>query len=173
MTGVTQSLFVPLSLAVAFAMAASFLLSSSFLPVMFLWVHKQMRGAERPLSPGVGISTNFAIHWCRFLDRLVRVSMAGIAGIIASPRDCGHRPTTRTGAVPEHGCETNSDFRIDAPVGTRAEANGTARPARARSNSQDCRTRKTWRSASVTSAHRLPAIRSTRYFCGRAGLMKP
>ena len=34
MTGVTKSMFVPLSLAVAFAMVASFLLSSSLLPVL-------------------------------------------------------------------------------------------------------------------------------------------
>ena len=42
MTGVAQNLFVPLSLAVAFAMIASFLLSSSFLPVLFLWMHRQI-----------------------------------------------------------------------------------------------------------------------------------
>jgi multidrug efflux pump subunit AcrB len=38
MTGVSQSLFVPLSLAVAFAMIASFVLSSSLVPVMSVWL---------------------------------------------------------------------------------------------------------------------------------------
>src|SRR4051812_1262495 len=38
MTGVSQSLFVPLSLAVGFSMIASFLLSSSLVPVLSVWV---------------------------------------------------------------------------------------------------------------------------------------
>src|SRR5215813_6618139 len=37
MTGVSQSLFVPLSLAVGFSMIASFLLSSSLVPVLSVW----------------------------------------------------------------------------------------------------------------------------------------
>ncbi|HEY1307897.1 MAG TPA: efflux RND transporter permease subunit [Vicinamibacterales bacterium] len=37
MTGVSRSLFVPLSLAVGFAMIASFLLSSSLLPILSVW----------------------------------------------------------------------------------------------------------------------------------------
>ena len=37
MTGVSRSLFVPLSLAVGFAMVASFLLSSSLVPVLAVW----------------------------------------------------------------------------------------------------------------------------------------
>ena len=38
MTGVSQSLFVPLSLAVGFAMVASFILSSSLVPVLSVWM---------------------------------------------------------------------------------------------------------------------------------------
>jgi len=38
MTGVSRSLFVPLSLAVGFAMAASYLLSSTFVPVLSTWI---------------------------------------------------------------------------------------------------------------------------------------
>src|SRR5215510_3579523 len=38
MTGVSRSLFVPLSLAVGFAMIASFLLSSSLVPVLSVWM---------------------------------------------------------------------------------------------------------------------------------------
>jgi multidrug efflux pump subunit AcrB len=37
MTGVSRSLFVPLTLAVGFAMAASFLLSGSLVPVLAIW----------------------------------------------------------------------------------------------------------------------------------------
>jgi multidrug efflux pump subunit AcrB len=46
MTGVSRSLFVPLSLAVGFAMIASFLLSSSLVPVLSVWwlgAHRQVR----------------------------------------------------------------------------------------------------------------------------------
>src|SRR5688572_23231018 len=42
MTGVTRSLFVPLSLAVGFAMVASFLLSSSLVPVLSVWWLKRV-----------------------------------------------------------------------------------------------------------------------------------
>lgn len=40
MTGITQHLFVPLSLAVGFAMVSSFLLSSTLVPVMAVWLVK-------------------------------------------------------------------------------------------------------------------------------------
>jgi len=51
MTGVSQSLFVPLSLAVGFAMIASFLLSSSLVPVLSVWLlgrrhHASTSGAQ-------------------------------------------------------------------------------------------------------------------------------
>jgi multidrug efflux pump subunit AcrB len=49
MTGVSQSLFVPLSLAVGFAMVASFLLSSSLVPVLSVWLlhtHPMPSGAD-------------------------------------------------------------------------------------------------------------------------------
>src|SRR5881398_1328531 len=41
MTGVSRSLFVPLSLAVGFAMAASYLLSSSLVPVLSTWILRE------------------------------------------------------------------------------------------------------------------------------------
>ncbi len=49
MTGVSQALFVPLSLAVGFAMIASFFLSSSLVPVLSVWLlakHRLSRGVE-------------------------------------------------------------------------------------------------------------------------------
>ena len=51
MTGVSRSLFVPLSLAVGFAMIASFLLSGSLVPVLSVWwlrAHPQTQAEERP-----------------------------------------------------------------------------------------------------------------------------
>src|SRR5436309_12129644 len=44
MTGVTQALFVPLTLAVGFAMAASYYLSSSLVPVMSTWILREHHG---------------------------------------------------------------------------------------------------------------------------------
>jgi multidrug efflux pump subunit AcrB len=46
MTGVSRSLFVPLSLAVGFAMMASFLLSSSLVPVLSVWLLRRRGRAE-------------------------------------------------------------------------------------------------------------------------------
>ena len=45
MTGVSRSLFVPLSLAVGFAMMASFVLSSSLVPVLSVWLLGRRRSA--------------------------------------------------------------------------------------------------------------------------------
>jgi len=45
MTGVSRSLFVPLSLAVGFAMVASFFLSSSLVPVMSVWLLGRRRSS--------------------------------------------------------------------------------------------------------------------------------
>lgn len=42
MVGVTRALFVPLSMAVGFAMVASWLLSSTFVPVVYIWLNRQM-----------------------------------------------------------------------------------------------------------------------------------
>src|SRR5436309_5538575 len=48
MTGVSQSLFIPLSLAVGFSMIASFLLSSSLVPVLSVWLlAKHTRGESQ------------------------------------------------------------------------------------------------------------------------------
>ncbi len=56
MTGVSQSLFVPLSLAVGFSMIASFFLSSSLVPVLSVWLlakHPLSREADRPAGDWV------------------------------------------------------------------------------------------------------------------------
>jgi multidrug efflux pump subunit AcrB len=48
MTGVSRSLFVPLSLAVGFAMIASFLLSGSLVPILSIWWLGGHRGRAAP-----------------------------------------------------------------------------------------------------------------------------
>jgi multidrug efflux pump subunit AcrB len=59
MTGVSRSLFVPLSLAVGFAMIASFLLSSSLVPVLSVW----WLGRHR-------VSPEVALHAGDWVERL-------------------------------------------------------------------------------------------------------
>jgi multidrug efflux pump subunit AcrB len=54
MTGVSHSLFVPLSLAVGFAMIASFVLSSSLLPVLSVWLLATHRSAGSSGEDWVG-----------------------------------------------------------------------------------------------------------------------
>ncbi len=121
MTGVTKSLFVPLSLAVAFAMVASFLLSSSLLPILFLWTHK--RGLHPP-SPRAGWLNFDRIRelWAARLQRfsslrwvvigvyiVIVVAILGLLGPLVGrelfPRVTGHQ----------------FRLRFDAPTGTRAE----------------------------------------------------
>ncbi len=66
MTGVSRSLFVPLSLAVGFSMIASFLLSSSLVPVLSVW----LLGTHR-VEPSVNTRQ---VGWVeRLRDRLGRV----------------------------------------------------------------------------------------------------
>jgi multidrug efflux pump subunit AcrB len=63
MTGVSQSLFVPLSLAVGFAMIASYLLSSSLVPVLSVWFLARHRPPADTGTP----------HWVdRMRDGLAR-----------------------------------------------------------------------------------------------------
>src|SRR5207344_2671954 len=60
MTGVSRSLFVPLSLAVGFSMIASFFLSSSLVPVLSVW----LLGKHHPSAPTA------EAHKADWVDRL-------------------------------------------------------------------------------------------------------
>src|SRR5471030_1378358 len=69
MTGVSRSLFVPLSLAVGFSMIASFFLSSSLVPVLSVWLlakHRLSQEAELHAEDWVERLRNRlarALHW--------------------------------------------------------------------------------------------------------------
>ncbi len=121
MTGVTKSLFVPLSLAVAFAMVASFLLSSSLLPVLFLWMHKKGLHSESPRTGWLRFD-KLRDFWAARLQRFAgwrwavigvyMVVVLGILGLLGPlvgkelfPRVTGHQ----------------FRLRFDSPTGTRAE----------------------------------------------------
>jgi multidrug efflux pump subunit AcrB len=122
MTGVTKSLFVPLSLAVAFAMIASFLLSSSLLPVLFLWMHRGSRADQTALRPGGLNFDKVRNFWAARLQRLAPlrwplvaiylVLVLAILGVLG--------PLVGKELFPN---VTGHQFRLrfDAPTGTRAE----------------------------------------------------
>ena len=64
MTGVSRSLFVPLSLAVGFSMIASFLLSSSLVPVLSVWLlgSRRLDGGQPTHTGRIGL-IDFGIAW--------------------------------------------------------------------------------------------------------------
>ena len=122
MTGVTRSLFVPLSLAVAFAMAASFLLSSSFLPVMFLWIHRHIDRAHKVLIAGRWDFDKLRDRWGAFLERRRGMRWPMLGGYVAAVLIIGLLlgPQLGEGLFPNIG-QTQFRLRFDAPVGTRPE----------------------------------------------------
>lgn len=122
MTGVAQSLFVPLSLAVAFAMTASFLLSSSFLPVMFLWIHRHIERGHKALIAGRWDFDKVRDRWETFLKRLgaVRWTIVGGYAVIVLVIVFLLGPRLGQQLFPDIGA-TQFRLRFDAPTGTRAE----------------------------------------------------
>jgi multidrug efflux pump subunit AcrB len=122
MSGVAQSLFVPLSLAVAFAMGASFLLSSSFLPVMFLWIHRKIERGRKALIAGRWDFDKFRDRWEAFLRRMgaSRWAVVGVYGAVVVVVFVLLGPLLRRELFPTIGA-TQFRLRFDAPTGTRAE----------------------------------------------------
>jgi multidrug efflux pump subunit AcrB len=122
MTGVARNLFVPLSLAVAFAMTASFLLSSSFLPVMFLWIHRQIDRGRKVLIAGRWDFDKVREHWGAFLNGLgaIRWLIVGAYLVIVLAIVLLLGPHLGQELFPNIG-QTQFRLRFDAPIGTRAE----------------------------------------------------
>jgi multidrug efflux pump subunit AcrB len=122
MTGVAQSLFVPLSLAVAFAMTASFFLSSSFLPVMFLWTHRQIQRARKALIAGRWDFDRIRDRWSRALERIapIRWFLIGSYAVVIVLVFSLVAPRLGQELFPTIGA-TQFRLRFDAAVGTRAE----------------------------------------------------
>ena len=122
MTGIAQSLFVPLSLAVAFAMAGSFLLSSSFLPVVFLWTHRQIDRGRKALVAGRWDFDKLRNRWGALLQRLgtARWAVVGVYGVAALAVILLLGPRLGQELFPNVGA-AQFRLRFDAPTGTRAE----------------------------------------------------
>jgi multidrug efflux pump subunit AcrB len=70
MVGVTQSLFVPLSLAVGLAMFSSYILSGTFVPVMCAWLLKAHAGPHG--EPGGTVACK-EVHWGNRDEHIVEV----------------------------------------------------------------------------------------------------
>jgi multidrug efflux pump subunit AcrB len=122
MTGVTKSMFVPLSLAVAFAMVASFLLSSSLLPVLFLWTRSEKGGHSKTPRTGGSNFDKVRNFWAAGVQRLAPLRWlvvgAYLAAVLAILGLLG--PRLRRELFPN---VAGHQFRLrfDAPTGTRAE----------------------------------------------------
>jgi multidrug efflux pump subunit AcrB len=120
MTGVTKSLFVPLSLAVAFAMMASYFLSSSLVPVLAIWVLR-----DRPEEGHGESGSRFDRVRQRYADRLRKIlrvrwlvlgayaAVAALIIVLLGPR-LGREIFPRVAAG-------QMQLRFRAPVGTRIE----------------------------------------------------
>jgi multidrug efflux pump subunit AcrB len=80
MTGVSQALFVPLSLAVAFAMAASFFLSRSLVPVLSVWM---LRPSANGHAGGASLFSRGRDWWTSALKRLAPGRWLIVAGYLA------------------------------------------------------------------------------------------
>ena len=123
MTGVTRSLFVPLSLAVGFAMIASFLLSSSLVPVLSVWWLRDWhsRGDAAPEAPDwVGRLRDRLASLLRRLAparvAVVAVYLAVSIGLVVSIGS-----TLGREIFPPSGVKA-FQLRFRAPAGTKFEA---------------------------------------------------
>ena len=173
MTGVSQSLFVPLSLAVGFAMIASFFLSSSLVPVLSVWLLAKHRLSPKPNARrGLGRAAPQPAG--------ARASLAGacagscwspptllvtVAIVVAVGLTLGREifPAGRRQPVPAAiPCARRHEVRVHRAAGRRrARRDQAARPART-----------TWTSRSGTSACNRRPTPSTRSFSGPAGRTK-
>ena len=121
MTGVTQALFVPLTLAVGFAMAASYFLSSSLVPVMSTWILREHRGGAADKDRKWTFD-RLREKWSAALDKLVpwRVLVVVAYALVAVAVIALLGPRVGRELFPS---ATTGQFRLrfDAPTGSRAE----------------------------------------------------
>lgn len=124
MVGVTQSLFVPLSLAVGLAMFSSYILSGTFVPVMSAWLlkgHADPHKANRSHQDKPGFMDKLRHRYQRLLIRFM--SIRPLILIIFTCVACSGLiiyPTLARELFPE-GNPTSFQLRIKAPTGTRFE----------------------------------------------------
>jgi multidrug efflux pump subunit AcrB len=118
MTGPSQSLFVPLSLAVGFSMGASYLLSSALVPVLANWMLKQEKTvAEHPKETRFD---RFRKRFQRALERIMAFPklLLGTYALVALLIIVLLGPRLAQEIFPS-SASTQFRLRIDGPDGTR------------------------------------------------------
>jgi multidrug efflux pump subunit AcrB len=121
MTGVTQALFVPLTLAVGFAMAASYFLSSSLVPVMSVSMLGKKHGEESKKKQ-TGDFERVKQRWGQILERLAayRIVLVAAYAVVSILIILVLGSQVKRELFPR---VSQGQFRLtfDAPTGTRAE----------------------------------------------------
>jgi multidrug efflux pump subunit AcrB len=121
MVGVTRALFVPLSMAVGFAMIASYLLSSTFVPVVYIWLNRQMHRSQKE-SEGKTRFDHFRDRYAGWVERilarrhLVIVAYFAVAAVVIFLLG----PLIGREIFP-HIPQNQFQLRLRAPAGTRIE----------------------------------------------------
>jgi multidrug efflux pump subunit AcrB len=122
MTGVSRSLFVPLSLAVGFAMIASFFLSSSIVPVLSVWwlrpaQHKAAHSAHADWVEGLRTRLSALLQrWAPARGLLVAIYVVATVGVtVAAGFALGRE------IFPPSGVKA-FQLRFRAPAGTKFES---------------------------------------------------
>jgi multidrug efflux pump subunit AcrB len=119
MTGVSRSLFVPLSLAVGFAMAASYLLSSSLVPVLSTWIlREEAPGHESSgylawLREKVGRVLEWLLARRRLVVSIYLVAAVAVVALLEPNLGRALFPRVSSGQLL---------LRFRAPIGSRVEA---------------------------------------------------
>ena len=120
MTGVSQSLFVPLSLAVGCSMIASFLLSSSLVPVMAVWLLNTRRDARERTA---GWVERVRERLVRFLEQVApaRWLIAVVYAVVTVAIVALVGPRLGREIFPATGAR-QFQLRFRAPAGTKFES---------------------------------------------------
>jgi multidrug efflux pump subunit AcrB len=121
MTGVSRSLFVPLSLAVGCAMIASFLLSSSLVPVLGVWMLS--RSPAHRADEGTDWVERLRTHLSGLLGRIAPMRLAVLAGYLVATLGLVAvvAPMLGREIFPPSGTSL-FQLRFRAPAGTKFEA---------------------------------------------------
>jgi multidrug efflux pump subunit AcrB len=119
MTGVSRSLFVPLSLAVGFAMAASYLLSSSLVPVLSTWILHE----HAPEETGASRFERLRERLGRVLERIAEKRILVISAyVLAAVLVVGLLGPYLGREIFSRVSAGQLLLRFRAPIGTRVEA---------------------------------------------------
>jgi multidrug efflux pump subunit AcrB len=120
MTGVAQSLFLPLSLAVGFSMGASYVLSSTLVPVLSNWVLRASHAKKDDEPKKEPAFARFRRRFAGVLERVMRHPLLLLAGYVAVAAlvIAALAPRLPQEIFPSSASK-QFRLRVDAPDGTR------------------------------------------------------